>query len=486
MHSASASLSLSVHRVPSRPSSSASIRTNPSIRARSPALSLDDPVSIRHHMSALKHSIRHQQAQLQHLENLLQRAPRMSVSMSINSSNSPPPSPSPDPHPSPATTPNGNKVRRRSSFDVLQSLAGPDSNLPLPRRDPGPLSQDGIREGVPMDFTAGPSNPPYKRQPSPTRTLSRIPVSSVGNARALADDGVHGAPSRYSQALAVPITTETSHSNVLQPPSPGVDGNRRLSLTPGGTTKVLADLQTGVINARNALENTKAQLRVSQRSVAQLTRQTEDLKEVRERLRLENEGLNNVVSRKERLLQEVLERARKAEAEAVALKAQLKAETTNSKKSLREMETALAESTAVSSKSEREYIALRDSLKGMKSAWRADVDSLREDMRKREENWRNEAETARKKYTKLLEESKARKADVQQVEILREEDTRIRREVEEDFREQIRALKVQVQSSSKASEKAEKTAEHLAGELARLRRLMQSAASEAAPEGSPL
>jgi hypothetical protein len=79
-----------------------------------------------------------------------------------------------------------------------------------------------------------------------------------------------------------------------------------MSMTPGGTTKVLADLQTGVSNARNALENTKGQLRLSQRSVAQLTRQTEDLKEVRERLRLENEGLNNVVSRKERLLQEVL------------------------------------------------------------------------------------------------------------------------------------------------------------------------------------
>jgi len=92
---------------------------------------------------------------------------------------------------------------------------------------------------------------------------------------------------------------------MLQPTSPNVEGNRRLSLTPGGTTKVLADLQTGVINARNALENTKAQLRLSQRSVAQLTRQTEDLKEVRERLRLENEGLNNVVARKERLLQEV-------------------------------------------------------------------------------------------------------------------------------------------------------------------------------------
>lgn len=40
-------------------------------------------------------------------------------------------------------------------------------------------------------------------------------------------------------------------------------------------------------------------------SASQLTRQTEDLKDGRERLRLENEGLNNVVARKERLLQEV-------------------------------------------------------------------------------------------------------------------------------------------------------------------------------------
>jgi hypothetical protein len=130
-------------------------------------------------------------------------------------------------------------------------------------------------------------------------------MTSPGNARALADDGVHVSPQRFSQALTVPNNTEAPHPAMLTPTSPSIEGSRRLSLTPGGTTKVLADLQTGVINARNALENTKAQLRLSQRSVAQLTRQTEDLKEVRERLRLENEGLNNVVARKERLLQEV-------------------------------------------------------------------------------------------------------------------------------------------------------------------------------------
>ena len=45
-----------------------------------------------------------------------------------------------------------------------------------------------------------------------------------------------------------------------------------------------------------------------------------------------------------------------------------------------------------------------------------------------------------KKYAKLLEEIKVRKSDLQSVGQLREEDTRIRREVEEELREEMRAL----------------------------------------------
>src|SRR5260370_13060903 len=115
------------------------------------------------------------------------------------------------------------------------------------------------------------------------------------------------------------------------------------------------------------------------------------------------------------------------------------------------MEASLTESTALSSKSEREYITLRDSLKGMKTAWRADVDGLREDMNKREERWRNEAEMAGKKYAKLLEESKLRKADVAGVQQLREGVPPIPHDVEDEFRGQIQSLKEQVRSSSEAS-----------------------------------
>jgi hypothetical protein len=120
---------------------------------------------------------------------------------------------------------------------------------------------------------------------------------NLGLARALAEDPSDAGPIARLETPASPSTTvdapDTSKSLLSIPLSPNKSANRR-SLVGGGTTKVLADLQAGVMNARNALENTKTQLRLSQRANAQLTR-----------LRLENDGLNNVVTRKERLLQEV-------------------------------------------------------------------------------------------------------------------------------------------------------------------------------------
>ena len=120
---------------------------------------------------------------------------------------------------------------------------------------------------------------------------------ALGNARVMADESF-STPAFYLNDT--PTKLDVANSSPASSASP-----RRQSFTPGGTTKVLADLQAGILSTRNKLDDTKHQLRQSQRQVSQLTRQTEDLKEARERLRLENEGLNNVVARKERLLQEV-------------------------------------------------------------------------------------------------------------------------------------------------------------------------------------
>ncbi|KAJ7880006.1 hypothetical protein B0H14DRAFT_2708232 [Mycena olivaceomarginata] len=429
-----------------RPSSRSSIRSTGSNRAPSPALSSGDPVAVRS-----------QQAQLQTLENMLLRGPRPY-----------PPELSDPVSPSPAPSPMSVKVSRRSSYDVLAGIAGADSNLPLPRREPAPL--EDFKEGVPMSFPNGgsPVSPAYKRSGSPTRTLSRA----------------------YFYLLSIDTDNPLSPSSPslqpasLQPPSPNLS-SRRISLTPGNTTKVLADLQTGVSNARTALENTKAQLRVSQRSVAQLTRQTEDLKEGRERLRLENEGLNNVVARKERLLQEVLERARKAEAEAAALKTQLKSETSTSKKAVREMEAALAESTALSQKSEREYITLRDSIKGLVEGFKGDADRLRAEMTKREAKWRGEAEGAGRKYRVLLEEIASAGEGRAEVKEAREKEKEAQRKLEEGWVEEIRRLKEEVERSNAESEAAGDTARQLAAELARLRRLMQNVRRLPSDEDGP-
>ena len=119
---------------------------------------------------------------------------------------------------------------------------------------------------------------------------------TLGNARVMADESF-STPAFYLNDTPTKLDAANT--------SPSPVSSRRQSFTPGGTTKVLADLQAGILSTRNKLDDTKHQLRQSQRQVSQLTRQTEDLKEARERLRLENEGLNNVVARKERLLQEV-------------------------------------------------------------------------------------------------------------------------------------------------------------------------------------
>ncbi|KAF8825585.1 hypothetical protein HHX47_DHR6000061 [Lentinula edodes] len=459
-----------------RPSSRSSGR---SIRAPSPALSIDSPVAVRNQISTLKHNIRQQQAQVTGLENHILRGPRPYPNLSDSMSSSTPnlTSPPPSSYSGRSPTPNGSsptKMARRTSFEVLQGIAGPDSNLPLPiagRRDlghsvNGSLDDSSIKEGVPMTSPTA-----YKRISSPTRTLS-------SNARALAEEGAP-APSTSSSSLLhssiidASLTSPTSPSLQL-PPSPNTT-NRRASLTPGGTTKVLADLQAGVVNARNALENTKAQLRLSQRSVASLTRQTEDLKEGRERLRLENEGLNNVVARKERLLQEVLERARKAETDATQLRSQLKSETSQSKKSLREMEVALAESTALSQKSEREYITLRESLKHLTESWKSDTERLRDEIRKREEKWKGEAETLGKKYRKLVEEVQASRKGEEVVKVLKEEDRNKAKEIEDRWMKEIDKMKQVVEQNEKDSKEDSETARQLSAELARLRRLMQNA-----------
>lgn len=401
----------------------------------SPIPSLQDPVSLRHQMSTLKHEIRLKQAQFFALEAQLSSVPRHGDTYF---SSSPP----------------------TSSF----SLPSFSTSTPRKRRSSLPRHT----EGVPMLEIATNSGTMEKRPLSPTRSMNRIPVSAVSQARALAENGAVPTVEEPMQN-GTSNSTNQSPSGLLDPPSPGA--LRRLST--GNTTKVLADLQAGVVHARQALENTRSQLRLAQRSVAQLTRQNEDLKDSRERLRLQNENLNSVVARKERLLQEATERARKAEAEASALKAQLKTDSTAQKKALREMELTVAESTSISERTTREYETLRGSVKDLQEGWQSDVQALRTELLRREETWKKEIDEVNLKYKSLVKLTQAAQSERAKMEALKTEKRELDAKFEEAFKEELRSLATALSENNKSSEDASATAKELSTELARIRRLMR-------------
>ena len=122
------------------------------------------------------------------------------------------------------------------------------------------------------------------------------------------------------------------------------------------------------------------------------------------------------------------------------------------------MESTLAESTTLSQKSEREYITLRDSIKSMTESWKHDTDRLRDEMRKREDKLKKEAESAGKKYKQLVDEVKAAQEQQIIVKDLQQESSQVGQKIEEEFREEIRMLKAQVEIQSQQSEDAAGTA----------------------------
>ncbi|CUA70695.1 hypothetical protein RSOLAG22IIIB_04291 [Rhizoctonia solani] len=391
------------------------------------------------------------------------------------------------------------KARRKSSFDKLTAITAGESMIPVRVTTPGrrtsspalnggihvntSLEAGAIPEGVPIEFGAMSPTLGGSRSFSPTRTLSRIPVSSVGHARTLADDGqrqqrapspttpigdsgLHADASFRSSTLLSPLPNPSGATSTPTSPSPGY----RRSLVGGGTSKVLADLQAHTLQVKSVLENTKSQLRSSQRTIAQLTRQTEDLKDGRERLRIENESLNNVVARKERLLQETADRARKAEAEALALKSQLKEETTVSKKSMKEMQTTLSQAKAVAQRSEREYVQLRETLTGMREGWRKEIESLRDQMR----GSQNEAQQALSKQVTLLKLLEEQKVERERMDKLHAEYRSIQDEFTEQFKSELAAALATVENSARNCDAAGRTAKDVADELARLQRIIKA------------
>lgn len=158
-------------------------------------------------------------------------------------------------------------------------------------------------------------------------------------------------------------------------------------------------------------------------------------------------------------VKQVLERARKAEAEAAALKSQLKSESTGSKRALREMEAQVQQSTTVSQKCEREYITLRDAIKHLSEGWKNDVERLKKEMQEKEGKLRKQAEETGEKHRKFMEQVKKERECHSLVESIRIEEKLVQKEWEESLRAQIDELRESLRRSEHDSSMAGKTAQ---------------------------
>jgi hypothetical protein len=179
-------------------------------------------------------------------------------------------------------------------------------------------------------------------------------------------------------------------------PSPAFAKKQR-SVSAGitGTGKVIGDLQNDLAASRAALQSTKAQLRLSQRAVDYLGRQTDDLKDGKERLRLENESLARTLARKERSLNEALTRASAAEGTLTGVREAHKKVQAESAKGAEEANARVAAADGRATKAESEYEALRSGLSRIRQEWRMQAAELRAEL-----------ERVRKLHAKELEEAK--------------------------------------------------------------------------------
>lgn len=155
-------------------------------------------------------------------------------------------------------------------------------------------------------------------------------------------------------------------------------------------------LQTDLTNSRTQLEHTRTQLRASARAVESLTRQIEDLKEGKERSRLELQGMSTTLIRRERMLEETLARARTAESNTKILEEEKRLHYGECNKKLKDLENRCREAEERRSKAESEYNAIKSSTSNLYGGFAKEVSALKKELKNtklKNEQDRNDSRT---------------------------------------------------------------------------------------------
>jgi len=216
---------------------------------------------------------------------------------------------------------------------------------------------------------------------------------------------------------------------------------------------------------RSTLDSTKGQLRISQRAVESLGRQVEEQKEARERLRIENESTQSRLSRKERIAEDLLLRAQRAESELVRTKESER----EAKAKAKSLESGTADAISRCDRAEREYDALRSSVRSMREAWQREVTALGQELEAAKSQFSRDTDDAKLKHHALVKLFQARAAtnnDVQAALTARAEHDKKRAQ-------QMLQLTTEIQKAVQLGDDSLSRAYEVAGELRRLRRLMR-------------
>ncbi|EFP93857.2 uncharacterized protein PGTG_19754 [Puccinia graminis f. sp. tritici CRL 75-36-700-3] len=258
----------------------------------------------------------------------------------------------------------------------------------------------------------------------------------------------------------------------------------------GNTGKVITTLQSDLLYARTALDQSKSQLRLSQRAVESLNRQTEDLKESMSRLRLENEGLSKMLSRKERTVSELMDRLKRSEAELSTLKQEKKELDVNFKKISKETDEVVKDSVRRRDRAETQYEAVRSGVKSLSEGWKRDVTTLKQDICRLEEKHRKEMEDSRLKYNTLAKLHASRSGALSRIET----DLNNLQSSKEGFiakyTSELSGLRAHLEEEEKKSSEGLQLAKEVSDECARFKRILRnhstgSSSSAAAAPGPP-
>lgn len=261
-------------------------------------------------------------------------------------------------------------------------LAEPSEGLQVRPSETEPVSPLSLAVFDPINAGSEPFSVKTSTAPAPGLTANGLPHSTPRSRSPLPS----GSPSSNPFFGSSGVTRERLSKSAATAQS--------------GSGKVISGLQSDLLQARSALESTRGQLRLSQRAVEHLGRQTEDLRETKERLSSEIQGLNRQLARKERLQDEALARARAAEASLTTVQKELADLKATVKSRMKELEEGAKRAEEAKVRTEREYTALRDGLRTMQDGWRDDLRWLKDDLKRTQ----RELDTKTSTITKLLAE----------------------------------------------------------------------------------